>query len=73
MKTLVRAIRALFGLFVDDGSLALAILGVLATLILLKHGGLIESPFAMAILVAGTIAALLENVVRTARRRKRQA
>ena len=58
--------RALLGLFFDDGSLALVILGVLAATSLLRHAGLIGSRGAMALLVAGTVVALMENVVRTA-------
>ena len=60
------AMRALLGLFFDDGSLALVVLGVLVAASLLRHAGLIGSRGAMALLVAGTVAALMENVVRTA-------
>jgi hypothetical protein len=58
--------RQLLGLFFDDGSLALVILGVLAATGLSRHAGLLGGRGAMALLVAGTVAALIENVVRTA-------
>jgi hypothetical protein len=60
------ALRAVAGLFFDDGSLALVVLGVLIATSLLRHAGLIGDLGAMALLVAGTVAALIENVVRTA-------
>jgi hypothetical protein len=70
MNILVRAIRVLFGLFFDDGSLALVILAVLVALALLTHSGVIQTPVAIALLVGGTTFALFENVVRTALRRR---
>jgi hypothetical protein len=60
------AMRALLGLFFDDGSLALVILGVLVATSLSGHMGFIGNRGAMVLLVAGTVAALIENVVRTA-------
>lgn len=66
----MKLVRRVLALFFDDGRLALVILGVLVATGLLKHAGLIASRGAMALLVAGTVAALLENVVRTARRKE---
>lgn len=68
MNTLGAVLRELVGLFVDDGSLALAILavvvfaGVLATL-------MPEFPLAAgAILLFGCLGVLLANVTRAAQR-----
>ena len=68
MNMLVAVFRELVGLFVDDGSLALAILavvvfaGVLATL-------MPEFPLAAgAILLFGCLGVLLANVTRAAQR-----
>jgi hypothetical protein len=66
MNSAIRAVRGVLGLFFDDGSLALVILGLLVVTSLLRPAGLIGEPAAMAILVAGTVIALIENVVRTA-------
>jgi len=64
--------RRVLALFFDDGSLALVILGVLVAAGLLKHASVTSSRGAMVLLVAGTVAALVENVVRTARRNMNQ-
>lgn len=68
MKALAGLAREIAGLFFDDGSLALAVLAILgltalATAISAEPAG----PAAMAFLVGGVVAALLENVNRTAR------
>jgi hypothetical protein len=69
MKPAMRLVRELAGLFFDDGSLAIALLFVLATAAILSNAAWFspEPQAAMALLVAGVIAALAENVVRTAR------
>jgi hypothetical protein len=67
MKILNTIARELFGLFVDDGSLALAILALLGTIAVLMHGALMDKGLAAIALVAGSILILIENVVRTAR------
>jgi hypothetical protein len=66
MKTLSTIGRELFGLFVDDGSLALAILILLAVIALLAREALIDVSHAAVLLVAGSIIVLIENVVRSA-------
>ena len=66
MKTLSTIGRELFGLFVDDGSLALAILILLAVIALLARDALIDVSHAAVLLVAGSIIVLIENVVRSA-------
>lgn len=68
MKILDTIVRELFGLFVDDGSLALAILALLGVIAVLMHEALIGKGLAATVLVAGSILVLVENVVRTARR-----
>ena len=66
MNVLMRTIRGLIGLFIDDGKLALTVLGVLTLVGLLTHLGSLAGSLGMALLVAGTISALLVNVIRTA-------
>ena len=68
MKTLSTIGRELFGLFVDDGSLAQAILALLAVTALLAREASIDVSQAAVLLVAGSIIVLLENV--GAQRRK---
>ena len=64
MSSALAHLRQLSGLLFDDGSLAIAVLGILdATAILAST----DEQAATAFLVAGVIAALLENVLRTAR------
>jgi hypothetical protein len=69
MRTLIAIMREVAGLFVDDGSLALAILavvGVAAFLAIVLKG----SAFAVGlVLLGGCAAVLIENVMRTARRK----
>lgn len=64
---IVRVIfKEIFGLFVDDGSLAYAILALVAALALLMHFGL-APVLAGPILFVGLAAILVENVLRTLR------
>jgi hypothetical protein len=71
MNTLIRSIRALAGLFVDDGKLALTIVAVLILVGLLTRLDPSNGSSAMAVLVIGTVSALLVNVVRTTLTHKR--
>jgi len=71
MNTLMRSIRALAGPFVDDGKLALTIVAVLILAGLLTRLDPSNGSSAMAILVIGTVSALLVNVVRTTLTHKR--
>ena len=68
MKTLNTIMRELFGLFIDDGSLALALLGLLGVVALLVHETWIDPTQAAVLLVAGNIAVLMDNVVRSSAR-----
>jgi hypothetical protein len=71
VNVLTRTIRGLVGLFIDDGKLALNVIAVLILVGLLTHLGSLDGSLAMALLVAGTIGALLANVIRTASTTKR--
>ena len=68
MRTLIAILREVVGLFVDDGSLALAILavvGIAAFLaIILKASALAVG----LVLLGGCVAVLVENIMRTVRR-----
>ena len=66
MKMLSTVGRELFGLFVDDGSLAQAIVVLLAVTALLAREESIDIGYAAVLLVAGSIIVLIENVVRSA-------
>jgi len=68
MNSLNMIIKELFGLFVDDGSLAYATLGLLGVIALLVHEAVVDSNLAGVVFVAGVIIVLIENVVRTAKR-----
>jgi hypothetical protein len=70
MNIFTRMVRALVGLFVDDGTLALTLIVVLATVSALAHVDAIGKSLAMALLVTGTLGALLVNVTRAAKRSK---
>lgn len=71
MNVLIRTIRVLIGLFIDDGKLAFTVIGVLILVGLLTHLGSLDGSLGIALLVAGTISALLVNVIRTASMTKR--
>lgn len=71
MSAVTRAMRALIGLFVDDGLLALTLLGVLLAIGLLTEVRALDASLALTLLVAGTVAALLVNVLRAATATKR--
>ena len=66
MSIAARATRGVIGLFMDDGTLALTLIVVLATVGTLAGVGEIGEVLAMTMLVGGTIAALLVNVIRAA-------
>jgi hypothetical protein len=71
MNVLTRTMRGLIGLFIDDGKLALTVISMLFLVGLLTHLGSLDESLGMALLVAGTISALLVNVIRTASTTKR--
>ncbi len=67
MNPIARAVRAVLGLFFDDGKLALEVLALLACSALVANAELAQSWHSIVLLVAGTLILLLENVMRTAR------
>jgi hypothetical protein len=67
MSALIAFGRELAGLFVDDGSLALAILGIIALAALLARLLPDQPLVAGAILLFGCLGALIANVTRAAR------
>ena len=67
MSALIAFGRELAGLFVDDGSLALAILGIIAVAALLARLLPDQPLVAGAILLFGCLGALIANVTRAAR------
>ena len=71
MNVLTRTMRGLIGLFIDDGNLALTVIGVLILVGLLTHLGSLDGSLAIVLLVAGIISALLANVIRAASATKR--
>ena len=64
--------RELLSLFVDDGSLALAILAVVALTAAALRLGAPPDTLGAALLALGLLAALAENLHRSARRLKRR-
>jgi hypothetical protein len=68
MNALATLMREVIGLFVEDGSLALAIVAVVAAAIVLA--GLGAPPAVIGfLLLAGSAGVLVENVLRAARKR----
>jgi hypothetical protein len=68
MNALVAVLRELIGLFVDDGSLAIAILLVIALAGVCVSGMPHVPMVAGAVLLLGCLGALVENVTRAGRR-----
>jgi hypothetical protein len=68
MDTLNALLKETIGMFVDDGSLAIAILTIVAIAALVSFRFEQGSLETAAILFVGCLAALAENVVRTARK-----
>jgi hypothetical protein len=67
MRTLVAILREVAGLFVDDGSLALAILAVVGIAAFLAIGLKASALVVGLVLLGGCAAVLIENVIRTVR------
>jgi len=67
MRALIRVLRQFAGLFVEDGWLALAILGVVALAAVLALLMPRLSPAAGALLLFGCLGVLVANVMRAAR------
>ena len=72
MKWLLDAARELVGLFIDDGSLAIAVLAWVAIVALALPALPIRSGWLAVALFAGLAFILAENVLRAARGRTRR-
>ncbi len=68
MKWILAAARELAGLFVDDGSLAIAVLAWVAVAVLVFPALPIASGWLAVALFAGLALILVENLLRAARR-----
>jgi hypothetical protein len=68
MRTLTAILREIAGLFVDDGSLALAILAVVAVAAFLAIVLKVSALAVGLVLLGGCVAVLIENVIRTGQR-----
>jgi hypothetical protein len=68
MKWLSAIVRELVGLFVDDGSLALALIAWVVAVALVLPYVMSDRQWGAPILLAGCLLILIENVRRTARR-----
>jgi len=67
MAVIRTIVRELLGLFVDDGSLALATLATLSAIAVARYVGFIGGTGAALLLCAGFSVVLVENVLRSAR------
>lgn len=70
MKTIMTALQEVYGLFVEDGSLALGILLWLGITAWLLPRFAISEGYRAPLLFGGLCALLLENVYRSARRHR---
>lgn len=68
MRTLVAILREVAGLFVDDGSLAFALLAIVAFATFLALVLKVSAIAVGLVLLGGCVAVLIENVIRTALR-----
>ena len=66
MNPMLRALRGIAGLFFDDGTLAICVLFILVVTEILSKAEWFDPSWAAAFLVAGIVAALIENFLRTA-------
>ena len=69
MRVLTRVFRELAGLFVDDGLLAICVLGVIAAAAI---ASLLSGPWGGCVLLAGSLYALCVNVIATVQRHRLQ-
>lgn len=67
MKAITAVLREVFGLFVDDGSLAVALLLWIGIMSFATHALALDRAWGGPVLAAGCLAILLENVRRSAR------
>ena len=69
MSMIRGVVSGLIGLFIDDGSLALAILSLIAVATVAVKAGWLSPLAGGLLLLAGCIALILESVFRAARRK----
>ena len=69
MNPITQAVRALLGLFFDDGELALKIVVLLGGTAVVASTETAASWGSMALLIVGTLVVLLLDVIRAARNR----
>jgi hypothetical protein len=69
MKGIRAVLSGLIGLFIDDGSLALAILGLIVVVTVAVKAGWLTPLAGGLLLLAGCIVVILESVYRAARRK----
>jgi ABC-type arginine/histidine transport system permease subunit len=72
MKAISNIVNELVGLFVDDGSLAVATIAILVTVGVARHVNLISSTSAAVLLCIGLVIVIVENVLRSAQRIERK-
>jgi hypothetical protein len=67
MALISNIVRELTGLFIDDGSLAVATVAILGAVGAARYAGLVGSTAAAVLLCGGLVLVILENVLRSAR------
>jgi len=72
MRRAVTLLLDAIALFVDDETLAITLLLILALAAFVENTMWAGGPLARVVLVAGSVAALVENVARAARAARRQ-
>jgi hypothetical protein len=70
VKRIARILRELLGLFVDDGSLAIAVLAWVAIIAFILPAADVGESWRALLLFLGCIAILIENLIRSARRHR---
>lgn len=73
MTVLKNILAELFGLFVDDGSLAVAVIALTVVGAIVLHGRVVAPSAVAALLFVGIGALLAENVVRAAKTHGRRS
>jgi hypothetical protein len=67
MAVMLNIVRELIGLFIDDGSLAVATIALLGAVGAARYTGLVGSTVAAVLLCGGLVLVILENVLRSTR------
>ena len=72
MRAIKVVVRELIGLFIDDGSLALAIVVLIGAIALLLKTALLAPLVGGVLIFVGLVLILAENLIRSARRLRRK-